>query len=283
MSPDTLSVVLRASSFVALLQAAGTAIFLALSGPYVSHSHAAIRRFGIWSAVVALPLLVAQYLLEPARMAGDFSGILDPALQRTAFRSSTAVTFGARLAGAVLLLAGLSRVRAVGAGLGVGGALFAAASFALVGHTAVHPWRLLLAPALMSHVFIAALWFGSIPALYLVTLREAPDLAARSVEAFSRIAIWVVPGLAIAGTVMAVVLVRHLTTFHEPYGRLLLAKIAGFALLMGVAAVNRLRLGPAVARGATQPFKRSLAVEYLLIAGILAVTATMTSLYSPEP
>ena len=55
------------------------------------------------------------------------------------------------------------------------------------------------------------------------------------------------------------------------------------AVAMGFAAANRLRLGPAVARGATRYFKGSLAAEYALIVGALAATTTMTSLFSPEP
>ncbi len=283
MSPDGLSVALRAMSFMAVLQAAGIVIFLWLFRGHVLESRKEIRRLGLWSAAIAPPLLAGQFALEAARMAGEFSGVLDPSLQRIAFASSVGVTLAVRLSGIVLILAGLSRATTVGAALGLAGALLIAASFALMGHTAVNPWRVLLAPALMSHVLIAAFWFGAIPALYLVMLREESGLAARSVEAFSSIAIWLVPALAIAGALMALVLVRHLTAFQQPYGWLLLAKIMGFALLMVFAAANRLRLGPAVALGATRSFKRSLAAEYLLMAGVLVATATMTSLYSPEP
>jgi putative copper export protein len=81
--------------------------------------------------------------------------------------------------------------------------------------------------------------------------------------------------------VMMLVLIPGLAVFAQPYGWLLLLKIAGFALLMALASANRWRLGPAVARGATLAFKRSLAAEYGLIVAVLAATATMTSLYSP--
>jgi putative copper resistance protein D len=135
----------------------------------------------------------------------------------------------------------------------------------------------------MGHVFFVGFWAGGIPALYLVTLREAPDLAARIVEAFSRVVIWVVPSLAIAGALLALLLVRRLAVLGEPYGWLLLTKITAFALLIGLGAANRLRLGPAVALGATRGFKRSLVAEYVLMLGVLGTTAIMTSLYSPEP
>jgi putative copper resistance protein D len=62
-------------------------------------------------------------------------------------------------------------------------------------------------------------------------------------------------------------------------------KVAGFAVLMGFAALNKWRFGPALSRGdarATAAFRRSLAAEYVLIAAVLSVTAVLTSFYSPE-
>lgn len=282
MSPDTLSVALRALSFVALLQAVGIAIFMRLFEPILVLAQRDIRRLGIGSVAIALPLLVGQYVLEPARMAGEFAGVLDLSLQQVALESSTAVTLGVRVIGLVLVWAALSRAIRGARMSGLAGALLIAVSFALMGHTAVHAGRPLLAAALVTHVLIAAFWFGAIPSLYLLTRREAAELAGRAVEAFSRIAIWLVPALAIAGASMALVLVRHLSVFREPYGWLLLVKSMGFVLLIGFAAANRLRLGPAVAHGATRSFTRSLAAEYVLLVAVLAATAVMTTLYSPE-
>jgi len=72
---------------------------------------------------------------------------------------------------------------------------------------------------------------------------------------------------------------------REPYGRLLIAKVIGFALLMGIAAANRWRLGPALSEGtirSERQFRRAVAAEYVLIAAILTITAVMTSFFSPE-
>jgi putative copper resistance protein D len=59
----------------------------------------------------------------------------------------------------------------------------------------------------------------------------------------------------------------------------------GFGVLMYFAALNKLRLTPALWRadaGAAQRLRRSLLIEYLLIAAVLAITAVMTGLYSPD-
>ncbi|HYK99890.1 MAG TPA: CopD family protein [Steroidobacteraceae bacterium] len=280
MSPDTLSVLLRAASFVALLQAAGVVLCVALFSRHLPAAAREIRSVGVRSAAVALPLLVAQLALEAPRMAGEYAGILDGSLQRMVLGSPVAAAAGARVLGALLIAAGLPGSSRPAQVFAQGGVLLIAGSFALTGHTAVHPWRWLLAPALVIHLLIAAFWLGGIATLYLATLREG-DRAGRGVEAFSRVALWIVPLLAVAGVVMTVLLVPHLAVFAQPYGWLLLVKMSGFVLLMGLAAANRWRLGPAVAAGATRGFRRSLIAEYLLIAAVLAATAVMTSLYSP--
>lgn len=283
MSPDALSVLLRALSFVALLQATGIAVFVALFSRHLVGAGDELRWLAAWSAAVALPLLIAQLALEAARMAGEFEGVLDMSLERIVLTSPAAAAFAARVLGLVVIVGGLLRGSRMAEWVACAGSLLVAASYALTGHTAVHPHRLLLASALISHVLIAAFWLGAIPALYLATLREAGDRAGELIELFSRVATWVVPVLAAAGVVMALVLVARLTVLAQPYGWLLLGKVAAFTVLIGLAAVNRSRLGPAVALGATRAFRRSLAAEYALLVAVLAATATMTSLYSPEP
>lgn len=283
MSPDVLSVALRALSFVALLQGAGIAIFVTLFRPPLGRAESEIRRLGLWSAAAALPLLLSQLVVEAARMAGEFAGVFDWSLERLVFTSAAGAAFDARVAGVVLLLAGLSASGRIAPVTRCGGSLLVAGSFALMGHTSVHAYRWLLAPVLITHVLIAAFWLGALPALYVATTREAADTAGRLIEGFSRVAIWIVPLLAVAGGLMALTLVPRLAALEQPYGWLLLVKITGFTLLMGLAAANRWRLGPAVALGGRRAFKRSLAAEYLLVVSVLAATATMTSLYSPEP
>src|ERR1700683_4953732 len=282
MSPDTLSVSLRALSFVVLLQASGVATFVALHRPYLEGSAAAIRRFGLMSALIAIPVLVAQYLLEAARMADDLMGIFDPSLQRLAWGTPLAGTLELRIVGLALVACALAGVTASRAVLGLIGSAVIAISFACMGHTSVSAWRPVLGPLLIIHVYVAAFWFGALPALYLVTLREAPDRAGRVIAAFSRYAIRLVPALAIAGFLISVILIRRTAVLREPYGWLLSAKVVGFVALLALASQNRSRLGPSVAAGTPTGFRRALTAEYVLIAAVLAVTACMTTFFSPN-
>ncbi|HZT50400.1 MAG TPA: CopD family protein, partial [Stellaceae bacterium] len=114
---------------------------------------------------------------------------------------------------------------------------------------------------------------------------EAEPAAAKVVAAFSAAATWIVPGIFIAGGVLAAGLVPGFATFARPYGELLLVKIGGFAVLMMLAASNKWRLTPALARGdrrAPAALRRSLAAEYVLIGGVLTATAVMTTFFSPD-
>jgi putative copper export protein len=59
----------------------------------------------------------------------------------------------------------------------------------------------------------------------------------------------------------------------------------GFTLLMGLAAANKWRLGPALAQGTADSgrrFRRAVGAEYVLIVAVLTITVVMTSFFSPE-
>jgi copper resistance protein D len=289
---DLLSITVRALSFVLVFQAVGTALFLAGFGRLATWAHSGICRLG-WAAAVAGAVAVASHqALEAGRMAGELAGVLDPSLQGMAMNSPAGAAFVLRIVGLVLVGVGLARGAAAGVekgwfgiGLAVAGAVLALVSFAVVGHTASSAYRWLLAPLLLIHLLISAFWFGSLWPLYWVSRHEPPVAAGRIIDAFSAAAVWLVPLILVVGLGMALLLLPDATALGRPYGELLLTKIALFALLLVLAAVNKWRLGPAIARGdprAPSGFRKSVLAEYCLICCVLAVTATMTSLFSPE-
>lgn len=286
MSPDTLSIILRGASFIALFQASGTAIFLRFFGRRLHSSVAILCLIIRLAATIAAVLLIGQYALEAARMADDMAGILDPSLQMLAMHSARSVVLGARLFGLFVIVMLVGRRGRVSVGLCLVGSSLVAGSFALTGHTVNHPLRFALAPLLIAHVTIVAFWFGALVPLYVVCRRETIGVAGQVAESFSKVALWLVPGILVAGLLMGFLLIHHVAALRSGYGLSLLAKILGFAGLMGLAALNKWRLGPAITAGdasALRWFRRSLAAEYGLIAVVLGVTALMTTLYSPEP
>jgi copper resistance protein D len=283
--PDVVSVILRALSFVLLFQAAGIAIFVAIFGRRLASCRRTVQRLGQAAAIAAIVLVAGHYALEAARMAGEMSGILDPALQEMAWNSPARAALIGRLLGLVLLAVGLWGAGVRWTMVAVGGAVLATGSFTLTGHTSVNVHRGALAALLLLHLLVVAFWFGALWPLYVASLRETPARAADLIERFTAMATWLVPVILLAGIVMAVLLLPTVSALSEPYGELLIAKVVGFAMLMGLAAANKWRLGPALAHGPVHSgrwFRRSVATEYLLIAAVLAITAVMTSFFSPE-
>jgi copper resistance protein D len=291
---DWVSALLRALSFVVLFQAAGGAVFLTLFGRQLPRSAIPIGRLAQVAAVTAVVLLLGQFCLEPARLAGEMAGLRDPQMQQLAWQSTSGLVVRWRLGGLLLVLAGLQiSMRADTAHawrrlcglLGPAAAAAVLATFTLVGHTVDHPGRVALALVLVVHLSGVTFWFGAIWPLRQAVSLEAPVTAATLLEKFSRLAVWIVPGLLLAGSTLAVLLVSGIRVFAQPYGQLLLAKVAGFSILMGFAALNKWRLTPALrvnAATAVARLRRSLSMEYGVIAAVLAITAVMTGLYSPD-
>jgi putative copper resistance protein D len=283
--PDVISAILRALSFVLLFQAAGVAMFVAIFGRRLDSSRGAICRLGQVAAFAGIVFVAGHYALEAARMAGEMSGMWNPALQGMAWNSPGRAALICRLFGLLLIAVGLQGASVRWTIVALGGALLATIAFTLTGHTVVNTYRGVLAGLLLIHLLVVAFWFGALWPLYIASLRETPARAADLVKRFTAVATWLVPVILLVGIAMALWLLPNLSALSEPYGELLIAKVIGFALLMGLAAANKWRLGPALVHGAVQSgrwFRRSVAVEYVLIAAVLTITAVMTSFFSPE-
>jgi putative copper resistance protein D len=216
-----------------------------------------------------------------------------------------------RLAGlraAALLLAGLTSVISANpkrARVGVG--LLSAAStlgFAWSGHGAMGEgltrWAHLACDVL--HLLAAGCWLGALVCLSAQAIRlRAEDLLgveqfARQLSRFSLAGPWIVAVLAATGVVnSALLLGPHPmdALMRESYGNLLLLKVALFALMLLLAAVNRLRLvpalhaaarlvpGPGPAATALHRLRISLSAEALLGFLVLAAVAILGSLQPP--
>ena len=286
MSPDALSVTLRALAFFALFQAVGATLFLALFARRLNAARAAVRRLALAAAACAALFTLAHHGLEAARMAGDYSGLWDSDLQQLAWWSRSGQAPITEVVGLLILLASLwwLPVRTALPGASAGGVLVLC-GFLLTGHTSAHAWRAVLAPLLGLHLLIVAFWFGALWPLLVVVRLEAASIAAQIVARYSTLAGYLVPLIAVAGLTMAWILTGERTILRQPYGKLLAFKLVLFVLLMAPAAYNRWRLVPALTAataGAGTALRRSIAMEFLLIAIALTVTAALTTLYSPH-
>jgi putative copper export protein len=285
VSPDLLSVPLRTLALIAVFQAAGAAFFVLLFGPWLARCRQRIRRLGCQAALCGVLLIALQQWLRGARMAGDYDGLIDPALQRLAWGGSAGAAAGLQIIALGVIAAGLAGPGRAASAIAAGGAVLVACAFALTGHTSEHGPRALLAALLCVHLLIVAFWFGALLPLFICSRAEARGDALALLRAFSGVAGWLVPAIAVAGLAIAIMLIPAPGGWRAPYGLLLLTKLAAFGLLLLLAAWNRWWAVPALAAGdaGARPtaLHRSIAIEYLLLCAVLAITALLTSFYSP--
>jgi putative copper resistance protein D len=210
---------------------------------------------------------------------------MDLDLQALAFQSVAARVLAVRVVGLAILAIALSMKRKPGIALVTATTVIVLLGFTLMGHTTSHSPRWLLMPLLLAHLLVVAFWFGALVPLRLAARYESPQIAGAAIDAFSTTATWIVPALFVAGLALAAVLLGSFSALRTAYGQLLILKVVGFALLMGLASLNKWRLGPAVAAGdpaRTRNFNRSIQLEYVIMAAVLTVTAAMTTFFSPE-
>jgi len=262
----------RALHLVCLFAAAGGLLFAA----FVRGRTGASARLASFAAAAAATGVVGV-LLHGASLTGDLAAA-SAAYWQVALSTPQAASAAAALGGLFVAFAIAPRLsRGSGRASAVGGAAFALAATGVTGHSAAAGW--VWWPVAAVHLMAAGFWFGSMPPLWLALRTSALPDAAALLQRFSRIAVPAVAVLAAAGAALALQRMHGLGDLAvTDYGRLVLAKIAGALLLIAIAARNRLRLTPAVARAAADAARRlrlAITAELTLMAGVIALAAVL--------
>jgi copper transport protein len=233
---------------------------------------------GLFSAAVSLGCQGLDLLGLP------LSGLLTAA----PWRAAIATTLGPSLAVAAAAM-GLSflaqrsqsgkfaRAASVLAMAGIGVAL------ASSGHASTAPPQWLTRPAVFLHAVGVAYWVGALAPLLAMSHRQPANLIP-VLHRFSRGAVPVVGGLVLTGLALAIVQLESFQALIDTqYGWILSVKVTLVILLLGLAALNRFRLTPALASDPnnTQPLARSVLFECVIVIGILAVVAGWR--FTPPP
>jgi putative copper resistance protein D len=189
---------------------------------------------------------------------------------------------------ALLILGGEDRRSRLGAVI-----IFAAAtaSFAWSGHGASSEGSLGLVHLVADviHALAAAVWLGALVSFCLMLLavsRTPPDALARSLAGFANVGTAAVATLMFTGMINTAFLVGAdgvTRIASSTWGLLLLAKVALFGLMLGLAAHNRFTLTPALAKAVASgepapPFRRlriSIGVEMAAGVALLGLVAAM--------
>jgi copper transport protein len=221
---------------------------------------------------------------------GEIDTVLDTAYGKAAL---------ARIAFVALLLAALAaaarwRPAVEVAGVAAVAVLF---SYSRAGHPAVADHPLLTMGDDALHFGAVAVWVGGLLVLA-IRILPAPPVDARAVLArWSPVAMSAVAVLVVTGSIQAWRELRSVEAFYDTtYGRWILAKIVGLALMLALAELGRRRiramvaetprplvsasLGAALAESAASPeetrvLRRSVGLELGLAAAVLAATAML--------
>lgn len=274
----------KAVTYAATLGSAGGVFFLAYSHTLLAApDRLTIRRLILILMIVAVLASAARIVLAAASMSGDAAGLADSGLMRMIWQAGESRATSARVVGLLLAACAMYFNRQPGVfALAAAGA--AATSFAWVGH--VHALRAGFPGLLVSvHLLSVAFWLGALGPLLLIARHDDPRRAAGPAARFGKAAVGVVGALVIAGLCLAWVLMGNPS--HWPgsnYGRLLALKLGLVAALLSFGAFNKLRLTPRLLAGdarAVRSLRSSIRAEMALAAGILWVTACLTTLTGP--
>jgi copper resistance protein D len=304
---QVVTILARAVHFASILSLTGIFVFLAVvAEPALARSAPAdatrfrytLRQFAWASLAVALLSGGLWLILEARSMSGRslaevFSqDIIGVVLTRTRFGRVWELRLVILLLLSSVIVAGdhLGRRRVAAtldwAALMLGAAAVAALAWA--GHAGATPGGEgeihVVADAL--HLLAASAWLGALVPLALLLGRATGDwawlgVAREATRRFSLLGIASVGTLLVTGTVNSWFLVGGVPgLLGTPYGRLLLVKLALFAAMVGVAAVNRRRLTPQLHEGvaptaALQHLRRNALIETAFGLAILMVVGAL--------
>jgi putative copper resistance protein D len=264
----------------------------------------ALRPWLVGSGLLGLLLSVIALTLLAAAMAGTPPWPIDrEAIGMLLSGSATGAAWEARMVALVVasLIALIAAGRAAPLGMVALTAGIALATLAWTGHGAMDEgatgWVHLVADIL--HLLAAGAWIGALLGLTLLVTR-APSrvdathlrLTHRALHGFGLVGTIVVGTIVVTGLVNGWLLVGAGNLLNLPstrYGQLLLAKLALFGAMLGLASLNRFRLMPAFERsiaaadhrGALGTLRRSLAVEAACAVAILALVSWLGTLEPP--
>jgi copper transport protein len=198
----------------------------------------------------------------------------------TSLGPSLLVAMLAMMACIIALLGASTRVARGLAALAMAGVGLALAAS---GHAATAAPQWLTRPSVFLHAVGVAFWVGALVPLAAMARKPAPALL-RALARFARAAVPVVGVLVLTGLTLAIIQLESFGALIETrYGVILSIKLVLVIMLLALAALNRFRLTPALVLdpAATQPLVRSILLEGVVVAGILAAVAGWR--FTPPP
>jgi putative copper resistance protein D len=273
---DAAFVMLRAATHVAMLGAAGLALFgLGFGAMLARDDQDRLRRWMLGLALAGIALNIGALPLRVLVLTAGASAFEFATLQAV-MSSRNGDAFWLRIAGLSALAVAAARPGRVADALAGAGALVVSASYAALGHSMLFRPRQELAGLVTLHLLAVGFWTGSLLPLAWAAARGQAAL----IEAWSRAALWAVATMAATGAALAVLLVRRGELLLAGwYGWALLAKVALVGLMLLLAARNRALLTPRMAGGGGPALARSIRVETTIALLVAWAVAELVSVH----
>ncbi len=276
---DWVSVLLRTMVYAGTICCAGSVLVrMTIQASPISRTITQQIAAGLIILIVCEPLRYLAFQLSIAQ--GDWDMAFDPTLRWMAIETPQGHTAGMRLLGAALIIA--ARLRGT---LAIIGAILMVSSYVLEGHTVSSDNRALLAVLLFIHLAIAHWWIAALYPLRMLLKTEDSTQTAQTVAQFGRQALIAVALLAIAGAFMLGELTQWQPDLSSPYQLVFALKLALFAIILGIAATNKLRWTPRLTvdpESARTGLAQAISREISVAAMIILATAIATS-YPNQP
>ena len=273
VSPDSVTVALRALVYIASLASAGGALFWISFGRASEKIAWALRRQLLAGLILAVVVEVARYANFQLMIAGGDAALAFGEDMRAVYADTPGAAAAAmRLVGVCVVAATVFRSR----GLAAVGIALVVAGYLVEGHTAASDQRPILAALVGVHLLVAHWWFGGLMPLYQLMRSGDAALMHATAERFGRIAIVLVPVLLAVGGIALAMLVGWQLDPNAPYQQRFAIKLGAVALVLAIAAINKLALTPMLARApeaGARAFRRSIALEIVVAVGVLIATA----------
>lgn len=273
--------VARFLGYAGLVLLVGPALVLAALWPRRLSRRGPTRLAWVGLSLVAVATLADLWLQVPYTAGGglfEVTGEGFGSVLGSAFGAAHLVRLGLLAASAFLLRPLLARPagRADAIILTVlGGA--ALLTWPLAGHPAASPAPAVSVVVDAVHLGSMAVWLGGLLMLAVFLLRQADERELGAIlPIWSRWAALAVSALLLAGTVQALIEVATPDAlFNTTYGRLLLAKIGLFAIVIAVAAYSRQLVRRRTAAQRPTPVRRAVLVELAVTVVVLGLSATL--------
>ncbi|MCH9807662.1 MAG: CopD family protein [Alphaproteobacteria bacterium] len=277
IDPDVLTAALRVFVYLGTILTAGSVLFAFTFPHAVRHIERVLaRQVQLGTALVVFAEPVRYLLFQHAISGGDWSLAFSPDMRWMALEMPNGQAALLRIVGVLLVLLAAVK-KSVMAALG---AVLAMTSYALEGHTAGTSQPLLVGAALFAHVASVHWWLGALWPLAALTVNASTQDTAETVDLFGRFAMPVVALVIVAGVFVLGMLVGWRVETTDGYQRLFFAKLAGVAIILSLAAYNKLRLTPMIEERpnvATARLRQSIRLEWVFAFLVLVLTGFVTT------